>query len=40
VQQLGQAEELNGDAIMKQADTLVQVASEFVETLTEQKAEN
>jgi hypothetical protein len=40
VQQLGQAEELDGDAMMKQADTLVQVASEFVETLTEQKAEN
>jgi hypothetical protein len=25
---------------MKQADTLVQVASEFVETLTEEKSEN
>jgi len=40
VQQLAQIEEVNGDALMKQADTLVQVASEFVETLTEEKAEN
>jgi hypothetical protein len=40
VQQLAQIEEINGDAMMKQADTLVQVASEFVETLTEEKAEN
>lgn len=40
VQQLGQIEEVNGDAMMKQADTFVQVASEFVETLTDQKAEN
>ena len=40
VQQLGQIEEINGDAMMKQADTLVQVASEFVETLTGEKVEN
>ncbi len=40
VQQLAQIEEINGDAMMKQADTFVQVASEFVETLTEEKAEN
>lgn len=40
VQQLGQLEEVNGDAMMKQADTFVQVASEFVETLTEEKLEN
>ncbi len=40
VQQLGQIEEVNSDALMRQADTLVQVASEFVETLTEEKAEN
>lgn len=37
VQQLGQIEEVNGDAMMKQADTFVQVACEFVETLTEEK---
>jgi hypothetical protein len=40
VQQLGQLEEINGDAMMKQADTLVQVASEFVEALTEEKTGN
>jgi hypothetical protein len=40
VQQLAQIEEINGDAMMKQADTLVQVATEFVETLTEEKVEN
>jgi hypothetical protein len=40
VQQLAQLEEINGDAMMKQADTFVQVASEFVETLTEEKLEN
>lgn len=40
VQQLGQLEEINGDAMMKQADTLVQVASEFVEALTEEKIDN
>ncbi len=38
VQQLSQIEEVNGDALMKQADTLVQAASEFVETLTEEKS--
>jgi hypothetical protein len=40
VQQLSQIEEVNSDALMKQADSLVQVASEFVETLTEEKLEN
>jgi hypothetical protein len=40
VQQLAQLEEINADAMMKQADTIVQVASEFVETLTEEKPEN
>ena len=40
VQQLGQIEEINGELMMKQADTLVQVAVEFVETLTEEKIEN
>lgn len=37
IQQLGQVEEVNGEVMMKQADTLVQVASDFVETLTEGK---
>ncbi len=40
VQQLTQLEEINSDAMMKQADTIVQVASDFVETLTEEKTEN
>jgi len=40
VQQLSQIEEVNSDALMKQADSLVQLASEFVETLTEEKTEN
>lgn len=38
VQELGQLEEVNGELMMKQADTLVAVASEFVETLTADKA--
>ena len=40
VQQLAQIEEINDEAMMKQADTLVQVASEFVEILTEEKSVN
>jgi len=40
VQQIGQLEEINADVMMKQADTLVQVASEFVEALTEEKIGN
>ena len=40
VQQLGQLEEINGDAMMKQADTFVQVAAEFVEALTEEKIDD
>lgn len=39
VQQLSQLEEINDDAMMKQADTIVQVASEFVKTLTEGKTD-
>ncbi len=37
VQQLSQLEEINNDSLMKQADTIVQVASEFVEVLTEEE---
>jgi hypothetical protein len=40
VQQLSQLEEVNGEAMMKQADTLVQIAVDIVETLTEEKTEN
>ena len=34
VQQLAQVEEVNGDTMMQQADTLVQIASDIVETVT------
>jgi hypothetical protein len=37
VQQLAQAEEINSDAMMKQADTIVGIATDIVETLTEEK---
>jgi hypothetical protein len=40
VQQVAQLEEVDGDIIMQQADTLVQIASDIVETLTEEKPEN
>ena len=40
VQQLAQLEEVNGDFVMQQADTLVQIASDIVETLTEERLEN
>jgi hypothetical protein len=40
VQQLAQLEEVNGDAMMQQADTLVQIASDIVETFTEEQPEN
>jgi hypothetical protein len=37
VEALSHAEEINSDIMMKQADTLVNVATEFVETLTQEK---
>jgi hypothetical protein len=40
VQQLAQLEEVNGEAMMKQADTLVQIATHIAETLTEERYEN
>jgi hypothetical protein len=40
VQQLGEIEEVNDEAMMKQANNIVQVASEFVKTLTEKELEN
>jgi hypothetical protein len=40
VQQIAQLEEVNGDFVMQQADTLVQIASDIVETLTEERLEN
>ena len=40
VQQLTQLEEVDGEVMIKQADTLVQIAADIVETLTEEKTEN
>jgi len=40
VQQLTQLEEINGDAVMQQADTLVQIASDIVEMMMEEHVEN
>jgi hypothetical protein len=37
VEALSHAEEVNSHIMMKQADTLVNVATEFVETLTQEK---
>jgi hypothetical protein len=38
VQQMQQLEEVNGDAMMKQADSIVGVATDIVETLTAERA--
>ena len=40
VQQLAQVEEADGERIMKQADNLVELASDIVETLTGEKIED
>jgi hypothetical protein len=40
VQQISQLEEVNGDAIMKQADSIVDTATDIVETLTQEKFES
>ena len=40
VQQLSQLEEVNGAVVMKQAGTMVQIAADIVETLTEERMEN
>ena len=40
VQQLSQLEEMNGDRAMKQADSLIQLASDIVEAMTEEKIED
>jgi hypothetical protein len=40
VQQLLQVEEVDGEKAMKQADSLVQLASDIVETLTGEKIED
>jgi hypothetical protein len=40
VQQMQQLEEVNGDAMMKQADSIVGIASDIVEALTEENLQN
>ena len=40
VQQLAQLEAVNGEVIMRQADTLVEIATDIVETFTEEGLEN
>lgn len=40
VQQISQAEELNCDAMMKQANSIVDIATDIVETVTQEKFEN
>jgi hypothetical protein len=39
IQQLSQVEEVDGEKAMKQADNLLQLATDIVETLTEEKLE-
>jgi hypothetical protein len=40
VQQIAQLEEVNGDAMMKQAVSIVDIATDIVETLTQEKFES
>jgi hypothetical protein len=40
VQQISQLEEVNGDALMLQADSIVEIATDIVETLTQEKFES
>ncbi len=40
VQQISQLEEVNSDAMMKQADSIVEIATDIVETLTEERFQN
>jgi hypothetical protein len=40
VQQLAQIEEMDGERAVKQADNLIQLASDIVEALTEEKIED
>jgi len=37
VQQLAQSEEVDGEKAMKQADSLIQLATDIIETLTQEK---
>jgi hypothetical protein len=40
VQQLSQIEEINGEVMMQQADSIVGIATDIVETLTQEKFES
>jgi len=40
VQQMQQLEEVNGDAMMKQADSIVGIATDIVETLTAERVQS
>lgn len=40
IQQISQLEEVNGEAMMKQADSIVEIATDIVETLTEERFQN
>jgi len=40
VQQISQLEEVNSDAMMKQADSIVEMATDIVETLTAERFQN
>ena len=40
IQQILQLEEVNSDAMMKQADSIVEIATDIVETLTEERFQN
>jgi hypothetical protein len=40
IQQISQLEEVNSDAMMKQADSIVNIATDIVETLTEERFQN
>jgi len=40
IQQISQLEEVNADLMMKQADSIVDIATDIVETMSEQKFQN
>ena len=40
IQQISQLEEVNDDAMMKQADSIVEIATDIVETLTQERFQN
>ena len=40
IQQISQLEEVNSDAMMKQADSIVEIATDIVETFTQERFQN